>query len=91
MTCVRFLVRGWVQGVGFRAYVHRVAWDLGVMGEVWNTADGHVAGYAAHPSADVLERFQGHLWEGPGSVDSVEVEEVGAPRPYTEFVITMTH
>jgi acylphosphatase len=91
MTCVRFIVQGWVQGVGYRAYVHRVAWDLGVVGEVWNTPDGRVAGYAMHSNLDSLERFKAHLWEGPGSVDSVELEEVDAPRVYTDFTITMTH
>ncbi len=37
-----FMVRGRVQGVGFRWYVHREAAEIGLRGWVRNTADGHV-------------------------------------------------
>lgn len=42
-----FLVKGRVQGVGFRWFVQREAAELGLRGWVRNTPDGHVEVLAA--------------------------------------------
>ena len=37
-----YQIKGRVQGVGFRWFVHREAADLNLHGRVFNTPDGHV-------------------------------------------------
>ena len=46
MVC-HYLVKGRVQGVGFRWFVQREAAELGLRGWVRNTEDGHVEVVAA--------------------------------------------
>ncbi|HVW76318.1 MAG TPA: acylphosphatase [Alloacidobacterium sp.] len=48
-----YLVKGRVQGVGFRWYVHREAAALGLHGWVRNTEDGHVEVVAAGEPEDL--------------------------------------
>ncbi len=48
-----YLVKGRVQGVGFRWYVHREAADLSLRGWVRNTEDGHVEVVASGDSEDL--------------------------------------
>jgi acylphosphatase len=52
---LHFLVRGRVQGVGFRWYVHREAAELGLRGWVRNTDAGEVEAVAAGDPEDLAE------------------------------------
>ena len=72
MAAVLATVRGRVQGVGFRAFVHRTAITFGLSGEVWNAMDGSVGVFAQHDDELHLEAFVRMLHEGPGWVDSVD-------------------
>lgn len=70
------IVRGRVQGVGFRYSCRDVARELGVKGWVNNQPDGGVQIVANAPE-EALDRFLEWLSEGPPSarVDSVETSE----------------
>ena len=76
MKATRLLVRGLVQGVGYRFFAEREARDLGIRGYVRNLADGRVEAVAAG-APDRVRAFVQRLREGPrgGRVESVEVSE----------------
>ena len=52
---MHFMVRGRVQGVGFRWYVHREAAEIGLRGWVRNTTDGCVEIVAAGTPEQIAE------------------------------------
>lgn len=54
MVC-HYLVKGRVQGVGFRWFVHREASEIGLKGWVRNTAEGHVEVVASGSPEDLAE------------------------------------
>lgn len=60
---LHFLIRGRVQGVGFRWFVHREASELGLRGWVRNTEDGAVEIVAAGPPED-LDELRAELKKG---------------------------
>lgn len=76
MVC-HYLVKGRVQGVGFRWFVQREAAELGLRGWVRNTDDGHVEIIAAG-EPDVLAELKVAVHKGSrGSrVDAVVEHEL---------------
>ncbi len=73
----RFLVRGRVQGVGFRWFVARNARKLGLTGHARNLHDGSVE-VVASGAADELDRLATSLAAGPPGavVTAVDVEDL---------------
>ena len=70
----RWIVRGRVQGVGFRYFAQRAAAELGLTGYARNLDDGRVEVYAAG-SEDKLSQLAGLLDRGPRWADVRAVEE----------------
>jgi acylphosphatase len=81
------VVRGRVQGVGFRATTEYEGRKLGLSGWVRNRADGTVEVEAEGPVA-ALETFLSFLQRGPlgAHVDAVEAQwlapQGGGPHPF---------
>jgi acylphosphatase len=85
----RFVVRGRVQGVGFRHHVAAAARAHGVDGWVCNRPDGSVEAFI-EAEADAAERFERIVRQGPASarVDSVDVTGEPASGRTAGFRIT---
>jgi acylphosphatase len=81
----RIRVTGRVQGVGFRWTASREARDLGINGYVRNMTDGSVL-IEAEGTREQLEAFTGWCRNGPGYVESVDVD-VFPPVNYSGFQI----
>ncbi|MFZ0772962.1 MAG: acylphosphatase [Candidatus Sulfotelmatobacter sp.] len=84
----RFVVRGRVQGVGFRWFVEREAHILGIAGWVRNNHDGSVE-VLAQGTRDQLLGLRSRLREGPRAarVDGVEESEVRPAARISSFRI----
>jgi len=77
----RFVVKGRVQGVGYRYFAIRAAAECGVVGSVRNLPDGSVEAIAEGSDA-ALARFGEELARGPSyahvtSVDEMTLEPTG--------------
>ena len=85
----RYLIRGRVQGVGFRYFLDAAALREGIHGWVRNLPDGGVEALA-EGDADALERFERALRHGPpgARVDHVEVEGSVPSGRDTGFAVT---
>ena len=74
-----FLVKGRVQGVGFRWFVQREAAEIGLRGWVRNTPDGHVEVLASGDAETLAELKQALRKGSRGSrVDAVIEHELDA-------------
>ena len=83
----RWLVRGRVQGVGYRYFAQRAAESLGLAGYVRNLDDGRVEVYALGPEKKLAE-LAGMLHCGPrwAEVRGVD-EQQAAVEEYSSFHI----
>lgn len=82
----RYVIRGRVQGVGFRWFAHDAARREGVHGWVRNLADGSVEA-VVEGEIESLQRLEAALRRGPASayVDTFETEERAPTGRLTEF------
>jgi len=77
VSAARFIVRGRVQGVGFRWFVEREAHMLGIGGWVRNNADGSVE-VMAQGTSQQLSALKSKLRQGPRAARVDNVEELTA-------------
>ena len=76
LSALRAVVRGRVQGVGFREFVLNRARSLAVSGYVRNLPDGRSLEVVAEGSRSELEQLLEYLREGPrlARVDAVDAD-----------------
>jgi acylphosphatase len=86
-AAIHAVVRGRVQGVGFRDYVETRARFMRLAGYVRNLSDGRAVEVIAEGPRDALEQLIGHLREGPAMsrVDAVDVKWGAATGEYRDF------
>ena len=84
----RFLVRGRVQGVGFRWFAEREAHILQIAGWVRNNPDGSVE-VLAMGTREQLAGLHSRLREGPRAarIDDVEVSEAESVAGLNSFQV----
>jgi len=87
MQRLRAIVRGRVQGVGFRYSVLEIARQAGLRGFAENKADGSVF-VIAEGTSDRLDELEKFLWRGPSfaHVIAVEAERSAATGEFDGFV-----
>ncbi len=74
---VHYLVKGRVQGVGFRWFVQQEAAEIGLRGRVRNTEDGHVEIVAMGKPEDLAElKAALHKGSRGSRVDAVVEEDL---------------
>jgi len=89
-TAIHCLVRGQVQGVGYRAWCQGEAVTRGLSGLVRNRRSGDVEAVLAGP-LDVVDEMLAALWTGPAGASVSAVE--GTPteeRPRGDFDVRPT-
>lgn len=77
MESIKYIFKGYVQGVGFRSFVHYHALKLDIAGSVTNLSNGDVE-VIASADKELLEIFFTRIHEGP-------------PGAYIEEIIVDTH
>jgi acylphosphatase len=84
----KFLIKGRVQGVGYRYFADRVASELGIDGYVKNLWDGNVEVYAIG-DAVAMEELKRQLAEGPRSARVTSIDESDEPvdKRYNRFTL----
>jgi len=80
IRCSRFLVRGRVQGVWYRASAEAQANALGIRGWVRNLPGGEVEVHACGEEA-AMDALRAWLWQGPKHARVSDVHETVSDEP----------
>ena len=89
MKRVHVLIRGMVQGVGFRTFVRRNARNLGVKGFVRNLPDGFTVEIVAEGPDDAVDQLISIVRKGPPGaiVEDVDIEYEEPKNEFDDFKI----
>ncbi len=88
--CVRAIIRGRVQGVGYRAWCAQAAGAYGLSGWVRNRRSGEVEALFSGEEA-IIDAMLAAVWEGPRFARVLEVEvSSGMSVPGESFEIRDT-
>lgn len=88
MPRYEIIVKGRVQGVGFRAFTESIAENLGVKGYVRNLPDGTVE-VVAEADKQTLDELCRKLKDGPGMayVDELAITEKESTGEFRDFSV----
>jgi acylphosphatase len=88
-SAIRVVIRGRVQGVGFRAFVVDTASSLGITGFVRNVEYGGGLEVVARGDASTLDRLVEELRTGPpgAHVADITTQEIEPASTYDGFTI----
>lgn len=88
MIEIHAIIKGHVQGVGFRFTAREYATRFGIVGTVCNLPDGNVEIFVLGKN-ETIQEFLNALSgpKGPGQVKSISQEEVIPSRQYSDFKI----
>jgi acylphosphatase len=83
------VVRGQVQGVGFRMFAYRTAREMGLVGNVRNEADGRTVTIYVEGDHRVIEQFAARCAQGPphARVEDCHIEWSTPTGHYHDFCI----
>ncbi len=87
MIAKTYIIKGRVQGVGFRYFVFRKAVSLGIKGYVKNLSNGDVE-VIAEGSKNNMDEFEKFLWRGPSLSKVIDIKTDNIPvKNYPSFEI----
>lgn len=88
MTQYEIMIKGKVQGVGFRYFVNQKANEMGITGWVKNTIDGDVLVLAQGIEAE-LKTFTDYLYVGPtrSRVDRITINKMQVSTVFDNFSV----
>ena len=84
----RIYISGFIQGVGYRQFVKKIARQIGLNGWVRNLSDGRVESLFSG-SREKIEKAIEECWKGPflSEVESVNVQWEKAEKELRSFEI----
>lgn len=88
MVARKFIISGFVQGVGYRFFTLRVAARHQVFGTVRNLPDGRVE-VVAEGDREAMSEFRNDLLTGPANASVTDIDETDIPvtHRYRDFRI----